>query len=258
MKKHLQIFMDKFMKKWGLTFKVLVIVFFLLIIKILIGFFDLVIATASPRITALVGGVIFTIAIIFTGTLTDYKESEKIPGELAASLKALYNDSMMVRNNDKITDDMRSHIRELLKIMISNFRKNVWELDEIGSSMDSINDDIYKLAENGVAPQFLVKLRTEMINIDKISNRIETITETTFIPAAYGIAELAVAAVLLVLLFVRTDPYYEGLALIGATSSLLIGLIMLIKDMDNPFEVGKNAYADVDLNILFGLEKNLR
>jgi len=250
--------MNYFMKKWGLTLKVLAIVFILLIIKMVISQFDLDIATASPLITALVGGVIFTIAIIFTGTLTDYKESEKIPGELAASLKALYNDSMMVRNNDKITDDMRSHIRELLKIMISNFRKNVWELDEIGSSMDSINDDIYKLAENGVAPQFLVKLRTEMINIDKISNRIETITETTFIPAAYGIAELAVAAVLLVLLFVRTDPYYEGLALIGATSSLLIGLIMLIKDMDNPFEVGKNSYADVDLNILFGLEKNLR
>ena len=76
--------MDKFMKKWGLTFKVLVIVFFLLIIKILIGFFNLDVATASPLITALVGGVIFTIAIIFTGTLTDYKESEKIPGELAA------------------------------------------------------------------------------------------------------------------------------------------------------------------------------
>ena len=250
--------MNYFMKKWGLTLKVLAIVFILLIIKMVISQFDLDIATASPLITALVGGVIFTIAIIFTGTLTDYKESEKIPGELAASLKALYNDSMMVRNNDKITDDMRSHIRELLQVMISNFRKNVWELDEIGSSMDSINDDIYKLAENGVAPQFLVKLRTEMINIDKISNRIETITETTFIPAAYGIAELAVAAVLLVLLFVRTDPYYEGLALIGATSSLLIGLIMLIKDMDNPFEVGKNSYADVDLNILFGLEKNLR
>ena len=250
--------MNYFMKKWGLTLKVLAIVFILLIIKMVISQFDLDIATASPLITALVGGVIFTIAIIFTGTLTDYKESEKIPGELAASLKALYNDSMMVRNNDKITDDMRSHIRELLQVMISNFRKNVWELDEIGSAMDSINEDIYKLAENGVAPQFLVKLRTEMINIDKISNRIETITETTFIPAAYGIAELAVAAVLLVLLFVRTDPYYEGLALIGATSSLLIGLIMLIKDMDNPFEVGKNSYADVDLNILFGLEKNLR
>ncbi len=87
-----------------------------------------------------------------------------------------------------------------------------------------------------------------------MSNRIKTIAETTFIPAAYGIAELAVAAVLIVLLFIKTEPYYEGLALIGATSSLLIGLIMLIKDMDNPFEVGKNSYADVDLYLLWELE----
>ena len=90
--------MNYFMKKWGLTLKVLAIVFILLIIKMVISQFDLDIATASPLITALVGGVIFTIAIIFTGTLTDYKENEKIPGELAASLKALYKDSMMVRN----------------------------------------------------------------------------------------------------------------------------------------------------------------
>ena len=249
--------MNKFMEKWGLTFKVLVIVFFLLIIKILIGTFNLDVATASPLITALVGGVIFTIAIIFTGTLTDYKESEKIPGELAASLKALYKDSTILRVDEKIVEEMRLHVKDFLKIIISNFKQNTWKLDEIETSMEKINEDIIKLSEKGAAPQFLVKLRTELINIDKLSNRIHTITGTTFIPAAYGIAELAVAAVLLVLMFVRTDPYYEGLALIGATSSLLIGLILLIRDMDDPFEVGNNSYADVDLEILFGLEKYL-
>lgn len=60
--------------------------------------------------------------------------------------------------------------------------------------------------EKGAAPPLLVKLRSELTNIDRLSNRIETISETTFIPAAYGIAELAVAAVLLVLLFVKTGP----------------------------------------------------
>src|SRR3972149_5523438 len=250
--------MNYFMKKWGLTLKVLAIVFILLIIKMVISQFNLDFATASPLITALVGGVIFTIAIIFTGTLTDYKESEKIPGELGASLKALYKDSKIIHIDEKIQEELRLHVKDFLRIIISNFKQNAWKLDEIEKYMERINGDIDKLSEKGAAPQFLVKLHTELINIDRLSNRIHTITGTTFIPAAYGIAELAVAAVLLVLLFVRTDPYYEGLALIGATSSLLIGLIMLIKDMDNPFELGKNSYADVDLNILFGLEKYLR
>jgi phage-related protein len=248
-----------FMKKWGLVLKVLVFVSILLAIKRLIDFLDLDVAFASPLITALVGGVIFTIAIIFTGTLADYKESEKIPGELATSIKALYRDSnILPANNEKDISEMQAHIRELLHAINSNFRNNAWELEGINSAMDSLDKDIKKLAEKGLAPPLIVKLRTELTNIDKVSNRIKTITETTFIPAAYGIAELAVAAVLSVLLFVKTEPYLEGLALIGATSALLIGLILLIKDMDNPFEVGKNTYADIDLSLLWNLEDYLK
>lgn len=251
--------MSEFIKKWGLIFRVLVIVSILLLTKGLINFYNLDVASANPLITALVGGVIFTIAIIFTGTLTDYKESEKIPGELAASIRALYNDSKIIHADDgRITADMRAHIRELLHVMNSNLRQNVWNLNEIDQALDIINLDISRLGERGVAPPLLVKLRTELINIDKISNRIKTITETTFIPAAYGIAELAVGAVLLVLLFMKTEPYYMGFALVGATSALLIGLILLIKDMDNPFENGKNSYADVDLSLLCRLEEYLR
>ncbi|MCX9013129.1 MAG: hypothetical protein OIN66_18665 [Candidatus Methanoperedens sp.] len=251
--------MNRFTKKWGLVLRVLAIVAVLLLLKGLINFFNLDVASANPLITALVGGVIFTIAIIFTGTLADYKESERIPGELAASIKALYNDTKIIHiSGGKITDDMRSHIRELLQVINSNLRQNSWRSGEINPAMEAINRDISILSEKGVAPPLLVKLRSELTNIDRISNRIETISETTFIPAAYGIAELAVAAVLLVLLFVKTEPYYEGLALIGATSSLLIGLILLIKDMDNPFEVGKDTYADVDLSHLWRLEEYLK
>ncbi|MFZ2412127.1 MAG: hypothetical protein WAW23_11195 [Candidatus Methanoperedens sp.] len=247
--------MNNFMKKWGLVFKVLAIVSVLLVIKRIIDIFNLDVATASPLITALVGGVIFTIAIIFTGTLTDYKESEKIPGELAASIKALYRDSRGAHtSNEKTSSDMRSQVVGLLQVLNSNFRNNAWKLEELNPALDGIDDSINRLAEKGLAPPLVVKLRVELTNIERMSNRIKTIAETTFIPAAYGIAELAVAAVLLVLLFVKTEPYYEGLALIGATSSLLIGLIMLIKDMDNPFEVGKNSYADVDLYLLWELE----
>ena len=250
--------MSSFKKKWGLTIEALVIVFILLVLKALIFYYGLEVATASPLIPALVGGVIFTIAIIFTGTLADYKESEKIPGELAASIKALYNDSKVLPIDDDTTSSMRIHIIELLHAINSNFRKNNWDLHEINSTMNAINNDIRLLSVKGMAPPLIVKLRVELINIDKISNRIKTIAETSFIPAAYGIAELAVGAVLIMLLFLKIEPVYEGLALIGATSSLLIGLILLIKDMDNPFEVGKKTYADVDLSLLWDLEEYLK
>ena len=42
----------------------------------------------NPVVGAFITGAIFTIAIIFTGTFTDFKESEKVGGDLAASLKS--------------------------------------------------------------------------------------------------------------------------------------------------------------------------
>jgi len=255
--------MDRFRKKWGLLFKVLIIAIGLMILKGGIDYisFHVIIAKGEwPRaISALVGAVVFTIAIIFSGVLADYKESEKIPGELAGSIKALYSDCKVIPFSDKQrAEELRSHIRGLLFTINANFRANVWEIKEINAAMDAANEDIRRLAETGLAPQFVVKLRTELMNIDKISNRIKTVTETTFIPAAYGLAELAVVAILVLLLFIRVEPYYGGMVIIGATAVLLIGILMLINDMDNPFEVNKNTYADVDLSLLWNLEDELK
>jgi len=39
---------------------------------------------------------------------------------------------------------------------------------------------------------------------------------------------------------------------------LAIGLLLLIKDMDNPFEVGAGTYADVNLDLLWDLQREMR
>ncbi|OPY48038.1 MAG: hypothetical protein A4E42_00194 [Methanoregulaceae archaeon PtaU1.Bin222] len=102
---------------------------------------------------------------------------------------------------------------------------------------------------------FVIKLKTEMTTIDRLSHRIKTIADTSFIPAAYAIAELAAVGVIILLLFIKLDPYYEGVIIFTVLCMLLTALLMLIKDMDNPFEVGKNSYADIDLFLLWDLEK---
>jgi hypothetical protein len=63
--------------------------------------------------------------------------------------------------------------------------------------------------------------------------------------------------VILILFFVKLDPFYEGLVIFTVLTSLLISLLLLIKDMDDPFEIGKKSYADVDLTLLSDLEKEL-
>jgi hypothetical protein len=60
--------------------------------------------------------------------------------------------------------------------------------------------------------------------------------------------------VILLLLFVKIDPLLESTIIFGVISSMLIGLLLLIRDMDNPFEIGSHTYADVDLDTLNYLE----
>jgi hypothetical protein len=238
-------------KKWGIMTKAVVIMLILLVPRTLIDFYGLDVVPINTVVGAFITGAIFTIAIIFTGTFTDFKESEKMGGEIAASLKALYNDSRVLPLADEAPARVfRAHIRDLHRTIQTGFSKNTWNLSDINREMDKINNDIRNLSYLNVAPPLIAKLRNELGLLDKITNRIEVIIRTEFIPAAYALAEVATGGVILILLFLEMDPYLVGVLIFAVISSMLIGLVLLIHDMDNPFETGSNTYADVDLETL--------
>ena len=102
--------MNEFMKKWGLIAKALVITAILVAIRLVIDISNYDIIALTNLITAFIGAAIFTVAVIFTGTLTDYKESEKIPNEIAVSLLTVYQDCKLIRPADNpISLHMRDH-----------------------------------------------------------------------------------------------------------------------------------------------------
>jgi hypothetical protein len=245
----------EFKKKWGIMFRAVIIMLILLVPRTLIDFLGFDTVPINPVVGAFISGAIFTIAIIFTGTFTDFKESEKTGGDMAASLKALYNDSRVLPLADETPARiLRSHVRDLLRAINTGFKENTFNLPDINREMNKINNDIRTLAYLNVAPPLIAKLRNELGAIDKMTNRIEVIIRTDFIPAAYALAEIATASVILLLLFVKIDPYFEGMIIFAVITSMLIGLLLLIRDMDNPFEIASHTYADVDLDTLTYLE----
>jgi hypothetical protein len=245
--------MNMLKTKYGLILKALIITLIVVGIKTILHYFHLEFISVGPVITALVAGVFFVITIILSGVMADFKESEKIPSELCASLEALYKDSRLITDREGVSTIL-NHIHELTHTIISNFkRKGVWKLTEINSLIDEIDKDIRVFAEKDAPTALVVKLRNELGNVKKISNRVEVIKETTFLPAAQAIAEFATGAAILVLLLLKTEPYYEGLLLIGTITLILTSVVLLIRDMDNPFE----GYATVDLRQLFKLDKYL-
>jgi len=74
------------------------------------------------------------------------------------------------------------------------------------------------------------------------------------------VAQLAVGATIVTLLFMKIDRFVDGIIMTGAISLILISSILLIKDMDDPFEVGKKTYADINLSLSlkYKLEERLK
>ncbi len=250
--------MRKLKIKWGLAVQTAAIVVVIIGIRVLIQALDLDVIAVGTMVSALVTGAVFTVAIIFAGTLTDYKESERIPGELTTAIFSLYKDVKLASiGHDNKAADLQNHVKELLRTINANFDQleagGTWKSSAVNSVIDKIDDDVIHLAEKGAPPVLLARIRNELGNINRISNRIDVIAETSFIPAAYAISEVAIIFVLAITAFVEMNHYYEGIAFIGSISFLLIGLMLLIKDMDNPFE----GYASVDLSLLTSLEQRL-
>jgi hypothetical protein len=71
--------------------------------------------------------------------------------------------------------------------------------------------------------------------------------------AGHAIVEFAIGSVFLVLLFLKTEPFYEGLVLTGVISTIFMSVVLLIKESDNPFD----GYAVVDSGHIYKLDKYL-
>jgi hypothetical protein len=245
--------MNSLRTKYGLIARVLIIVLPLVALKAVFHFVGLEVIAVGPVITALVAGVFFVIAIILSGVLADFKESEKVPGELAASIEALYKDTILVGTAEDAAG-MLGHVQDLIHTITLNFkRKGIWKLTEVNSKIDLIDEDIRSFAVKGAPMALIVKLRNELGNIKRMSNRVEIIKEVPFLPAGQAIAECATGSALLVMLLLKLDPLYEGLLLIGVIALILTSVVLLIKDMDNPFE----GYATVELSQLYKLDNYL-
>ena len=85
------------MNKWGLIIKAAGITGVLLVVRLVFDYLNYDVLSLTNLITAFISGAIFTIAIVFAGVLTDFKESEKIPGEIATSIRTLYSDLTLIR-----------------------------------------------------------------------------------------------------------------------------------------------------------------
>ena len=83
---------------------------------------------------------------------------------------------------------------------------------------------------------------------------------TSYVAAGYLIAEVTAAVLFGILVLTDLGALAPTLVLVGVVSYLLIYMLRLIRDLDNPFEYadGTPGAADVSLDVLIHHEQRMK
>jgi hypothetical protein len=236
--------------------------------KLVVELTDLHLFELSPLLAGAIGAEIFILGFLLSGTAGDFKEAEKLPGEVASSLETIADECLITHEEFKLPE-ARTAMRQLIEISRS---VRLWlvhdrGLDDVLSDVRALNEP-YRVFAPVIQAGFTTRLKTEQSSIRKLVLRMDSMRRTSYVSAGYLIAE--VTAVLLMFVLVVTDlgsdenstatQVVTQLVLVGLISYLLIYLVSLIRDLDNPFEYdnGRPGAADVDLGVLERNEDRLR
>ncbi len=245
--------------KWKLAFKVTPFVAVIILLKLFAHQSGWEFLTLNTLFGAIISANVFLVGFLISGVLVDYKEAEKIPGELSCSLEVLTDECYIVYKNkkSKAAINFMKTIHDLTASVIKWLHKKE-RTETVLNKITGLNDHFLAL-EPLTQANFIVRLKNEQHNLRRLITRIHTIRETSFNPAGYAIAEIISVILCIGLIFTKIDPYYESVFFVAFVSFILIYMVLLIRDLDNPFGYyEKENYADeVSLKPLFDLEKRI-
>lgn len=210
--------------------------------------------SANALFSALVASTVFLLGFLLNGVLADFKESEKIPGEFATALESLdlevraipkyhaeANVDVAVFSIAALAADLLYWLREGLSTeqLLINYRKA--HSDVVGAAVQFKGD----------ASTLRGRLMQDLAVILQKVNRVRTIRDTTFVPLVYWMAEIASTLLFAGLVVTKSENLPESVFFLGVISFLLILLLRLINDIDNPFgQSDINSAEDVSIHLL--------
>jgi hypothetical protein len=204
----------------------------------------------SSIYTSAVAGGIFVIGLIVAGTLSDYKEADKVPAEISAALENIYRDCVAIKETLAAFDLER--LRERLLAIVSTFRADLSTPDGRSclAAIEKLSPSFLELERIEVPANYIVRLRGEQGVIRKVVLRVYHVQRTEFLPSAYILVTTLVALIIAVALFTDIGPLDDSLPIVAFISFFFIYLVRLLKVLDTPFRIDERTMDDVSLFLL--------
>jgi hypothetical protein len=245
--------------KWGILTKVLPWTGLFCTIKLGMHWLDWDPWAFDALTGALFSAAIFVIALILSGTLSDYRTCEWMPAQIANSIETI-NDT-----NQVIAARYPDYQPQLLQQALADVSRSIldWlkegkEFTIVDDSIDRLNPLLAKILELDGCAGFVNYMQVEQSKIRSISRLMRGNRDTDFLGAAYVLLWLFLGGSIVALLLIDAERFSENLTVSTFMFTLFVYLLFLIEDLDNPFQYDGKSSVDVGLSALESVENKLK
>lgn len=202
------------------------------------------------EIGIVITGGVFLIGFMLAGTIADYKESEKIPSELACAIETI-EDTILLGHGFKGGFDLsevRKQLNEVTESIINWFKHGGSE-EDVFRRINSITAIAMTMEKAGVGA-IASRVTGEQHNLRKLFSRVNVIKKTGFLVTGYALLEVLSIVIIILLLVSKFENETISIIIISFITQIFVYMLRLIRDVDEPFEYspsGKVRAADIDL-----------
>jgi hypothetical protein len=198
----------------------------------------------SPLASSIVAGGIFVMGLVVAGTLSDYKDAERAPTELASSLYSIMRDSEAM--NEVWGRPDLTTLRTRLISVVTTLRADINSGDTrtCQAAVEDLSESFLELEESDVPANYIVRLRQEQASMRKSVLRVYHLQREEFLPSAYALIVAFVVVIIALVMFTNFDGMIESLVTVGFLSFFFISLLRLLNAINTPFKVGADRTED--------------
>lgn len=244
------------MLKWRLLLTTLPVVAGVLIAKMVLstafhfnGWIDF-----TDTALVLTGGI-FLIGFMLAGTMADYKESEKLPAELAAQLETL-EDSLehaIAVNGEPIDRSAVMGVHRNVAQTIYGWLMKRNTQEDMFDSLHQVALTLQDLERQGVHGGAAGKMTGDVDKIRKAVTRLAVISRTGFLATGYALLEMLIVLIICLLMISTFKSVAAEAIVITFVTLTYIYMYRLIKDIDDPFEYSPDGQQGTSEVALFPL-----
>jgi hypothetical protein len=204
----------------------------------------------NALLSGLVAANVFLLGFMLAGTLADFKEAERLPGDLAASLDSMADECLIIHvsKDTPVAGACIRHLRDISR-GVRRWMAGTYRHDQLLGDIRNLNHFfrlLMPLSEIG----FIARLKAEQRYVAGVVLRMDSIRLTSFVTAGYLIARVATWLVLIALVLTDAGPIGQELFFVTVIAFVLIYMNRLIRDLDNPFEYARGVRGAADVSLI--------